>query len=538
MKRVFCLFILFLLAAPTSAQNLPGLVINEIAYRGTAASGTDEWIELFNPGSQTVDIAGWKLIIGAGETALKGVIPAQAYFLLERTNDQTISDIPADQIFTGSLTDSGVVLKLVNPAGQTIDQVSKWYVNLEKPPAGVSIRSSMERMDAAVAGDVAANWAINNQSTRNGVDAKGNAIVGTPRARNSVTVVAPAPPVMPPQPFIPVPGPTPPPPQPAPTPPSDSSTQPAPSEAEGLGMTQLIITRFLANPNGRDDDIEWIELKNRGNDPVDLNGYRLANRESGLKPVFINGMIPAGKSLRFFSRDTKLMLRNSADKIRLFDPKGQLIDELEWMKEIREGIVMLRQDLFFTPDIATVIGTVDGDTLTVEIQDDPAGSTPLHRKETVRLIGVDSPESVHPNKPVEFFGKEAAAYMKQELTGKIVRLEYGDEKRDDYGRLLAFVFLGDRHFNAELIEKGFARAYLRYPFQYAEAFRKLEESAKVQKAGLWVAGSTVTPTPGPPPLGDLSKPAGTSPKFDPLLKRILNRLNALFRSLFKKGGFE
>lgn len=539
------------------AQSATSIVINEVAYRGTVASGTDEWIELANPWGQPIDLAGWKFFIGSSETMLKGVIPAGDYFLLERTNDQTISDIPADQIFTGSLTDSGVVLKLVNPAGQTVDQVSKWFVNLEKPPQGYSIRSSMERVDGARGGDDAGNWAINNQNIRNGLDAKGNLIMGTPRQRNSVAIVASGPPVVPPpqQPVVEppqsVPSPAPVLPQ---TPPSDSSTPLPPSPPQVGRNDKVMIWRFLANPKGRDDEAEWIELKNRGQDPVDLNGYRLASREGAAKPVPINGTIPTGKSLRFFSRDTKLILRNTGDKIRLFDPKGQLIDELEWKTEIREGVIMLRQDLSFTPDSAVVVGTIDGDTITVEIQDQPLPAGSTQRKETVRLIGIDTPETVHPDKPVEFFGKESSAYTKQELTGKTVRLEYGDEKRDDYGRLLAFVFIGDRHFNAELIEKGFARAYLRYPFRYAEAFKKLEDSAKAQKLGLWAGdssasgqGSAVTPMPGPPPLGDLSNNTdpsthstssgqaslgtGSSPPFDPLLKRILNRLNALFRRL-------
>ena len=63
------------------------------------------------------------------------------------------------------------------------------------------------------------------------------------------------------------------------------------------------------------------------------------------------------------------------------------------------------------------------------------------RYEKVRLIGVDTPETVHPNKPVEYFGKEASAFTKQLCEGKTVRLEYDWQRKDKYGRTLAYVYL-------------------------------------------------------------------------------------------------
>ena len=75
---------------------------------------------------------------------------------------------------------------------------------------------------------------------------------------------------------------------------------------------------------------------------------------------------------------------------------------------------------------------VDGDTIIIIIDD---------KNERVRLIGVDTPEIVHPEKPVEFFGQEATAFTKSMVEGKKVRLEYDQEKRDKYGRLLAYVYL-------------------------------------------------------------------------------------------------
>ena len=79
----------------------------------------------------------------------------------------------------------------------------------------------------------------------------------------------------------------------------------------------------------------------------------------------------------------------------------------------------------------TCTRVVDGDTII------------LSNGERVRLIGVDTPETKHPNKPVQYFGKEASAFTKRMVEGKEVTLEYGQQQRDKYGRLLAYVYLMD-----------------------------------------------------------------------------------------------
>lgn len=122
----------------------------------------------------------------------------------------------------------------------------------------------------------------------------------------------------------------------------------------------------------------------------------------------------------------------------------------------------------------TVTRVVDGDTLLID------------GHERVRLIGVNTPESVDPRRPVEFFGKEAAAFVRRTAEGRRVRLEPGDEVRDRYGRTLAFVYLEDGTFlNAEIIRQGYGHAYTRYPFRYADEFRDLEREARANRRGLW-----------------------------------------------------
>ncbi|MYK89824.1 MAG: thermonuclease family protein, partial [Acidobacteria bacterium] len=104
----------------------------------------------------------------------------------------------------------------------------------------------------------------------------------------------------------------------------------------------------------------------------------------------------------------------------------------------------------------------------------------------VRLIGVDTPESVDPRRPVEFFGKEASAFTRRLVDGERVRLEYDWERTDRYGRTLAYVYLSDGTFvNAEIVRRGYGHAYTRFPFKYLERFRQFEREARAAGRGLW-----------------------------------------------------
>ena len=104
----------------------------------------------------------------------------------------------------------------------------------------------------------------------------------------------------------------------------------------------------------------------------------------------------------------------------------------------------------------------------------------------VRLIGVDTPETVSPGRPVEFFGREASAFTKRLLEGRSVRLEYDRERTDRYGRTLAYVHLADGTFaNAEIVRRGYGHAYTRFPFRYRDQFRQIEREARGAGRGLW-----------------------------------------------------
>jgi micrococcal nuclease len=137
-------------------------------------------------------------------------------------------------------------------------------------------------------------------------------------------------------------------------------------------------------------------------------------------------------------------------------------------------IILLLFNLTYANDLVTVKRVIDGDTLL------------LSNRERVRLIGVDTPETKHPKKPVERFGREAYLFTKRMVEGKEVRLEFDWQKRDKYGRLLAYVYLTDGTFlNAEIIKQGYGFAYTRFPFKYLEEFRRYEREARENRTGLW-----------------------------------------------------
>jgi micrococcal nuclease len=136
------------------------------------------------------------------------------------------------------------------------------------------------------------------------------------------------------------------------------------------------------------------------------------------------------------------------------------------------------------PGMWTVTRDVDGDTIDVQ-----QGST----KETVRLIGADTPETHDPRKPVQCFGEAAAAHTKALVEGKNVRMEADptDSDRDKYHRLLRYVYLPDGTLlNTELIRDGWAFAYVIFPFEKLDEFRALETEARDANRGLW-AGCNV-----------------------------------------------
>jgi micrococcal nuclease len=156
---------------------------------------------------------------------------------------------------------------------------------------------------------------------------------------------------------------------------------------------------------------------------------------------------------------------------------------VDTVPDIQEEVVIEEPELAVTSTNALAIRAVDGDTIEVQLD----GSVD---KVKVRLLGVDTPESVDPRRPVECFGKEASKFTASLVDGKRIRL-VADPKADEvdkYGRLLRNVILADgKDLNATLISEGYANAYLSFPL---DKIRKaqltvLEREAKEAQRGLW-----------------------------------------------------
>ena len=143
-----------------------------------------------------------------------------------------------------------------------------------------------------------------------------------------------------------------------------------------------------------------------------------------------------------------------------------------------------------TSDIISgvVSKVVDGDTAVINVDG---------QDRRVRLLGVDTPETVHPNKPVQFYGKEASNFTKQSLTGRRVWLEYDKSPLDRYQRHLAYVWLERPAsinektirrdmFNARLLLDGYAKVMIINPNRrYKDLFNKFQSEAQSAKKGLW-----------------------------------------------------
>ena len=139
-------------------------------------------------------------------------------------------------------------------------------------------------------------------------------------------------------------------------------------------------------------------------------------------------------------------------------------------------------------DTHTVKRVYDGDTIVLE------------NDKRVRLIGVDTPEMRDKDrnlkdavrhglnaKTVDEYAVKAKYFVKNAVEGKQVRLEYGNERKDKYGRTLAYVYrVPDSYFvNAEVVRQGYGFAYTRFPFKYSERFKEYEREAREARRGLW-----------------------------------------------------
>jgi len=241
-------------AAPVSAFALD-VIINEIAWSGTQADANDEWIELYNPTGADISLSGWVLQAtdGTPNISLSGSILAGGYYLLERTDNTTISDINADLIYTGALGDPGETLTLYdNSATPVVIDTANGNGGGWPFGTGAPNRFSMERRGVIADSDTA--WASNDGITRNGLGAAlpvPNPINGTPKQQNSAFT--------------------------------------------GYSSLDILINEVAWAGTMASPDDEWIELYNPGGSPISLDGWRLvADDGSPDISLDISKSIPAG----------------------------------------------------------------------------------------------------------------------------------------------------------------------------------------------------------------------------------------------------
>ena len=131
---------------------------------------------------------------------------------------------------------------------------------------------------------------------------------------------------------------------------------------------------------------------------------------------------------------------------------------------------------------AYVVRVIDGDTIEVQI----AGATA-----TVRLMGIDTPETKHPTRPVEYYGPEAAALAETVLSGMTVDLttDRTGDREDVYGRWLRYVVVRGVDFNAALVREGYARAVREFAYARRAEFVALEDAARSRGVGVWARQS-------------------------------------------------
>ncbi len=271
-----------------------GVVFNEIAWMGTEVSFYDEWIELKNLTNTDIDLTGWSIIAedGSPEIELVGIISANGYLLLERSDDNTVLTIEADLIYTGALGDDGEFLGLRDNEQNLIDFVD----DLDGWSAGdKNLKQTMERV-----GD---DW-------QTSID-----VGGTPRAENSSLGSITE--------------------EPASAPDSEEEQTELVEETTGeeeydtesgdsCGFGDVLINEFVSDP--ADGEVEWIELHNVSGKNIDLNNWTI-EEGSGAKTVLKSAI--ANHTFVVIEKPSG-NLNNKGDVIILKDFEGVLIDQVAY----------------------------------------------------------------------------------------------------------------------------------------------------------------------------------------------------------------
>jgi len=291
------------------AANPLEVVINEVAWMGTKANSADEWIELYNNTDQTISLEGWGLYEAGGGTLIEpltGVIEAKSFYLVERTDDTTVSDIPASQTPSGwggyGLNNEGEHLQLLDNNSTVIDEINcgaGWFAGEGKPDY-----KTMERKNPQLSGSDSSSW----QTSQN--------LGGTPKTKNSEQGT-----INNEQKTENLTG---------------SSSLPAPLETKEYPPS-IVINEILPSPEGPDTEEEWIEIFNQNNFEVDLSEWQLTDTVGKTTTYsFPMGRKILPQGFLVISRPiTKITLNNDGDGLNLIQPNGKIIDSVIYEKAPR-----------------------------------------------------------------------------------------------------------------------------------------------------------------------------------------------------------
>lgn len=320
----------------TQSPSHSGVIINEVAWMGSANSSNDEWIELKNISASDIDLSDWQLVDLKEEikVRLSGKLSAGSFYLLERTDDSSVPSISADQIYTGALANVGEGLRLFDKNCGLVDEV---MAAPDWPAGDNNFKYTMER-----AADF--SWRNYSGAGQNGINgtAKGENSPGTlPINYSSGGVIAASSPISNNQ------TPTQAQPQPEPKPQLQSSPEPAVSTS----TAKILISEILFDAEGSDSGKEFIELYNPSDQSADLSSWSIQHQSASgslTKKNFEVGNAIAAKSffLIWLGNDTRadlkwasgslnnagatIYLANDPNLISTTSPSGNIVDSISY----------------------------------------------------------------------------------------------------------------------------------------------------------------------------------------------------------------
>ena len=303
-KALYFLLILFLLNlfpfySVLSSETLD-VAINEIAWMGSVLSPNDEWIELRNNTNNSISLNGWvlKSTDKTPEIKLIGIIPANGFYLLERTDNTTVPNITADLIYTGALKNNGETLGLYDDFENIIDEMDcsvTWFAGDN------TTKQTMERKNPLLTGNNFENWQTSKSPN------------GTPKMKNSQNKEIESNPL---------------------TTEEKEVDEEKNEEKNIIYPLNIFINEILPSPEGSDAENEWIELYNKNDFEVEISSWKIRDTIGATKTYTISDGIKIAPNdfLILLRTQTKITLQNSGDGLELLNPAEKIVHKINFGK--------------------------------------------------------------------------------------------------------------------------------------------------------------------------------------------------------------